>query len=394
MRIVLVNKFYYPRGGDCTAVLGLEKLLRENGHETAIFSVSNPLNKPSAWVSYFPSPVDFYASGVSGKFTALTRLFHSTEVSRQFNRLITDFRPDVVHLHNIHSYISPIVAQIARKRGMRIVWTLHDFKLVCPSYSCLRDGATCEACFRNKFPVVRYKCMKNSLPASIMAYLEAIYWNRKKLSAYTDTFISPSAFLKSKMIQAGFRSEQIEVLPNFLSEPLNASTDKADYYCYVGRLSPEKGVETLLEAARRIPYELKIIGGGPLLDAYRERYACDHIKFYGQLKPEALFPVVGRARFLVMPSICYENNPFSVIEALSMGTPVLGAHIGGIPELIEEGLNGLLFRSGDIADLTEKIEKCFQNFTPFQNFQIISEAAQNKFGSASFYRKLMKIYDR
>ena len=394
MKILLSNKFYYHRGGDCTALFAIERLLQEAGHETSIFSVRHPQNVPSIWNPYFPSHVDFFSSGLAGKFSAFARLFHSPEVSRQFNRLITDFKPDVVHLHNIHSYISPLVAQIAHKRGLPVVWTLHDYKLICPSYSCLRDGQPCEACFRHKFPVVRYKCMKNSLLASLLAYLEACFWHRRKVSSFVDAFISPSAFLKSKMVQAGFKSDQIEVLPNFMPERLTASVEKEDYYCYVGRLSAEKGVETLLDAAKELPYKLKIIGGGPQLDAYRYIYANDRIEFCGQITPEALYPIVRKARALVLPSICYDNNPFSVIEALCMGTPVVGSRIGGIPELIEEGQNGFLFEAGDARDLTEKLNACFHLFTHPDNFQTISEAAQQKFGAESFYGKLMEVYKR
>ena len=404
MKILLVNKFYYHRGGDCTAVFSMEKLLKEKGHKVAIFSMNRPENAPSPWKKYFPKEVSFSFSSpasasslfaaISGFFSAFVRIFHSPATARKFKRLLADFQPNVVHLHNIHSYLSPIVAQIAHQKGIRVVWTLHDYKLICPTYSCLRNGKNCEICFNNKSNVVWHKCMKNSYIASLLAYLEACWWNRKKLSRMTDTFISPSVFLKSKMEEAGFQSIQIEVLPNFMPDKLTCYPIKADYYCYVGRLSEEKGGNILLDAASQLPYSLKVIGEGHLSEKYREAYSHPQIEFCGYMPKEELYPIVQKARFIVIPSICYENNPFSVIEALCMGTPVLGAKIGGIPELIEEKKNGMLFLPGDVPDLINKICNCFEHLTDPEIFQQIATNAQNKFGSETFYIKLMNIYER
>ncbi|MDR2776132.1 MAG: glycosyltransferase [Tannerella sp.] len=393
MKVLLVNKFYYRRGGDCTAVFSTEQLLRSKGHEVAIFSIKHPQNEFSAWEEYFAGEVRFTSTTIPEKLAAAVRIFHSGEVARKFNRLLSDFKPDIVHLHNIHSYISPLVAKIAHGKGIRVVWTLHDYKVVCPTYSCLRNGEICEECFRDISKVFRYKCMKGRRTDSLFAWLEACYWNRRKLSDITDLFISPSYFLKSKIIEGGFASGQIEVLHNFLPKKLPLSTEKEDYYCYVGRLSVEKGVDTLLEAAGQVTYPLKIIGGGPLLDLYRTKYPHRQIEFLGHVQPDKLYPIIQKARFLVIPSVWYENNPFSAIESLCLGTPVLGARIGGIPELIEEGKNGFLFRSGNTAELRDKIYDCFSYFTDTYDFKETAEEAQNKFGPESFYNKLMKIYD-
>lgn len=395
MRILLVNKFYYRRGGDCTAVFSAEQLLKAKGHEVALFGTKHPQNESSRWESYFAGEVRFDSSTtIAGKLSAAARIFHSGEVERKFSRLLSDFKPDVVHLHNIHSYISPLVAEIAHRKGIRTVWTMHDYKLLCPTYSCLRNGRICEKCFDGKSNVLRYRCMKNSRAASLLAWLEACYWNREKLSGMTDLFISPSHFLKSKMIAGGFSPAKIEVLHNFLPEKFPLPTEKGDYYCYAGRLSEEKGVATLLEAASQTAYPLKVIGGGALLDRYRTTYSHSRqIEFLGHLQPAELYPIVQKARLLVIPSVWYENNPYSVIESLCMGTPALGSRIGGIPELIEEGVNGFLFQAGNAAELRDKIDAGFGYFADPGNFATIAREAQNKFGAESFYNKLMKIYD-
>ena len=393
MRVLLVNKFYYQRGGDCTAVFSTKKLLMEKGHDVAVFSMRHPNNVHSDFEKYFPDEVSFSNPGISNKASAAKRIFGSSEVAKKFEQLISDFKPDVVHLHNVHSHISPLVAKIAHENGIRVVWTLHDYKLICPVYTCLRNNETCEVCFKNKSGVIKHKCMKKSHLASILAYLEGCYWSKKKLSAITDMFISPSAFLKTKMVEAGYSCEQIEVLHNFMPEQVIPTPEKDDYYCYTGRLSAEKGIDTLLEAAEKLPYKLKIIGGGPLLDTYRNRYQTDRIEFIGHTAPDKLYRIVSKARFLVIPSIWYENNPFSVIEALCLGTPVLGARIGGIPELIEEDKNGHLFAHGDITELKEKIELLFSGNISFDYAKIASDA-YNKFSPETFYNKLIMLYDR
>lgn len=392
-RILLVNKFYYPRGGDCVAVLNQEKLLKQNGHEVAIFSSRHKDNLPSVWEAYFPSEISFASPGIKGKLSAVSRLFYSSEVKDKFTRLLDDFKPDIVHVHNIHSYLSPYVVQLASRRGIKVVWTLHDYKLLCPAYTCLREGEPCELCFHDKKPVIKYRCMKQDIKASVLSYLEAKVWNRKVLEKYTHVFISPSHFNKSKMVAGGFSEEKINVLHNFfIPEIENKTIEKSDYYCYVGRLSYEKGIDSLLEAAKNLPYTLKVVGGGDRLAAYRTKYPNDNIEFMGYLPHEEVLDLTRKARFTVVPSICYENNPLSVIESLCVGTPVLGARVGGIPELIRRGENGFLFSPHAVEELKEEIIKAFDVFTVNFDYQQIKEESLEKFKEANHYAELMRIY--
>jgi len=393
-KIVLVNKFYYNRGGDFTAMQSTEQLLKAKGHEVAVFSMKYGKNFPSEWESYFPDEICFFSrQNLSNMKRAVSRLFRPQDVVKKFNILLNDFKPDVLHLHNIHSYISPVVAEIAHQKGIRVVWTLHDYKLICPAYTCLRNGEICERCFTGKANVFVNKCMKNSYLTSFFGWIEAICWNKEVLTKITDRFISPSRFLKTKMTEAGYPAEKIEVIPNFMPPQFNPAISKKDYYCYVGRISEEKGIDTLLKAAAQLPYSLKVIGGGPLLEAFRSEFTQKNIDFLGHLPLEKVYEIVREARCVVLPSVWYENNPFSVIEALNMGTPVLGARIGGIPELIEEGVNGFLFTPKNIPDLKKKIELCFSHFHDKFDFEKITEQAQNKFSPETFYKKLIEIYD-
>jgi len=264
-------------------------------------------------------------------------------------------------LHNIHSYLSPVVGQMAHRRGIRVVWTLHDYKLLCPRYDCLLDGKPCEQCVSgNKNGVIEHRCMKGSLPASAVAKLEAIKWNRRILEQNTDLFVCPSRFMANMMKKGGFDDSKTVVLNNFLDpvkleqyQGLDNAAPREDYYCYVGRLSSEKGVEDLLAAAARLPYRLMVAGGGPLESQLRQRYAGnDNIEFLGIIDAVEVAHLLAGARLSVVPSQCYDNNPLSVVESLSAGTPVAGSFIGGIPELID-GNNGCTFKAFDqqaIAD--------------------------------------------
>ncbi len=387
-RVLLANKFYYRRGGDCIYVLNLEQLLKANGHEVAIFAMDYPENLPSEWSEYFPSEIRF-SPGV-GMIEALRRPLGTAQVSRKFNKLLDDFRPDIVHLNNIHSQLSPVIARIAHERGVKVVWTLHDYKLLCPRYDCLRDGSVCELCFDDKHNLLKHKCMKGSAVASRLAYMEAKKWSREALEQWTDLFIGPSRFMADKMAQGGFNKDKITHLCNFIDVDKCRKEEytRADYYCYVGRLSHEKGVATLIEAASRLPYRLVIVGGGPLEQELKAK-ASPNIEFIGFKQWDDIKEIVGHARFTVVPSEWYENNPLSVIEALCLGTPVLGARIGGIPELIDPATDGDTFTAGDADDLTSKIESMWHR--KFDN-EAIAREAMDCFDSRKYYDALISLY--
>lgn len=392
MKILLANKFYYRRGGDCIYMLNLEKLLKAHGHEVAVFAMDYPENLDTPWKKYFPKNMS--------KLMAFTRPFGSHEVKSTFKKLLDDFKPDVVHLNNVHTQLSPVMAELAHQRGIKVVWTLHDYKLLCPRYDCLKNGNTiCETCFNgDKKACLDNKCMKGSKLASFIGYKEAVTWNRERLEASTDVFICPSQFMADKMVQGGFSKSKMQTLCNFIDveKCKFSSTDgtdytddvellpkKENYYCFIGRLSHEKGAKTLIEAANQLPYKLVIIGGGPLMDELKS-VAHTNIEFVGFKQWDDIKQLVGKARFSVIPSEWYENNPLSVIEAQCLGTPVLGANIGGIPELTD-----YTFSSGNIADLKTKIEKMWNSEFDYQ--QIASDA-QHRYDAETYYDKLINIY--
>ena len=394
-RILLVNKFYYPRGGDCVVTLNTQSLLRSRGHEVAVFSMQYPENIESEWSKYFSSEVSF-DGGMKNKLAALKRTLGWGDVKKSFSRILDEFKPDVVHLHNIHSYISPVVARLAKQRGCRVVWTLHDYKLLCPSYACLRNGEPCEMCFNSKLNVLTKRCMKGSLAASAIAWMEALKWSRRRLERDVDAFICPSQFMAHKMEQGGFNPAILHVLCNFV-DPVKMQSfeslptdEREPYYCYVGRLSQEKGISTLLEVAQSLPFALKVAGSGPLEQELRDKYSgVNHIEFMGRLDATQVSHLLSHATCSVIPSEWYENNPLSVIESLCAGTPVVGAEIGGIPELIGHE-NGVTFAWGDAEELKQAIDEVFHR--NWNNADIQQQALKD-FSNKNHYKQLISIYE-
>lgn len=385
MRILLSNKFYYRRGGDCIYMMELERLLKEKGHDVAIFSMQYPENQPSEWSKYWPSNMS--------AIKAFSRPFGDGEVKSKFTALLDDFKPDVVHLNNIHTQLSPIIAEIAHNRGIRVVWTLHDSKLVCPCYTCMRNGEWCEECFSSKTAVIKHRCMPGSVPGAVIGYLEAKKWNKDRLQTACDLFMPPSQFMADTCIKGGYDKNKFQVLCNFidLKKVENPTFDKSDYYVYLGRLTKVKGIETLCKVAAELPYKLVVIGGGELEQELKDKYVNSNIEFLGQKNWDEFRPILEKARFMVIPSEWSENNPLTVIEAQALGAPVLGARIGGIPELIEERVSGMTFESGNSVDLKEKVQMMFD--ADF-DYQTISQTAQKRYSSDTYCEEILRLYQK
>lgn len=383
MKILLANKFYYRRGGDCIVTMNLEQLLKDHGHEVAVYAIQYPENVESPWSKYWPKNMS--------KLDAFARPFGSNVVKNSFGRLLDDFQPDVVHLHNIHTQLSPIIAKIAHERGIRVVWTLHDTKLVCPCYTCMRDGHWCEECFADKKSVIKHRCMPGGIIGSTIGYLEAKKWNKEKLQEYTDLFLPPSQFMMDTVVRGSYNPKKFRVLCNFIDveKVKNPCFDKKDYFVYLGRVNEVKGIRTLCKAAKALPYKLIVVGGGELLPELQVQYKNSDIEFKGQMEWNDFRPIIEGAKFMVLPSEWSENNPLTVIESQSLGTPVLGARIGGIPELIEVGVTGMTFESGNVEDLKEKIELMWNASFDYKSS---AEKAVKRYSSEAYYEQLMKYY--
>ena len=255
----------------------------------------------------------------------------------------------------------------------------------------MRDGQWCEECFTDKKAVIKHRCMPGGVIGSTIGYLEAKKWNKEKLQEYTDLFLPPSQFMMDTVVRGGYNPKKFRVLCNFIDveKVKNPCFEKKDYYVYLGRVNEVKGIRTLCKAADTLPFKLIVIGGGELLTELQKEYKDSNIVFKGQMEWNDFRPIIEGAKFMVLPSEWSENNPLTVIESQSLGTPVLGARIGGIPELIEEGVTGMTFESGNIEDLKDKIELMWNSSF---DYKTIADNAVKRYSSDAYYDQLMKYY--
>jgi len=400
MKILLVNKFLYPKGGDTTVTLSTGKLLSEKGHKVIFWGMDHPLNPEYPYKDYFVSYIDFNKPmNFLQQFRTTLRILYSLEAKKKIEKLIERERPDIVHLNNFAHQISPSILDVFVKYKIPTVMTLHDYKLVCPSYSMLIDGKPCEKCRNGKyFWCFLKKCTKGSYVKSLLNVVE-MYLHHKILHIYDkiDVFISPSMFLKKKLKEMGFKKE-IAYLPYFINakDYLPKYSFSKKIICYFGRLSKEKGLFTLIEAMEGTDAKLKIIGDGPIkkdLEEKARKENLENVSFLGYKSGNELKEEVRNSMAVVLPSEWYENYPRSIMEAFALGKPVIGTRIGGIPELVEDNETGLTFEPGNVEDLRDKIEDLINN--PKK----ISEMGKNarkfiekELNPERHYEELMKIY--
>ncbi len=365
MQVLLANKFLFEKGGAEKAMFQTAALLRRHGHGTRFFGMAHPRNLPDPDARHRVSPVDYEDRRTWMRLKSAARMLYSWQAARRLDALLAGAAIDLAHLHNIYHQLSPSILRTLRRRGIPTVMTLHDYKVVCGSYQMLAQGRPCEACAGGRHvQATLRRCVKDSLAASLLTTLEmTLHHQVLDLYGLVDVFIAPSAFLRDKVRQMGFDRPVVH-LPNFVGvlpdpERLSATAAAPSRLVYVGRLGREKGLATLLDAVRGLPVKLRIVGEGPMrepLQALARSRAIANVDFTGHLSGQALQREVAQAMAVVVPSEWYENNPLAVIEAFALGKPVIGARIGGIPELVRHQDTGLLFTSGDAQDLAAQIE--------------------------------------
>ncbi|HEX6998138.1 MAG TPA: glycosyltransferase family 4 protein [Gammaproteobacteria bacterium] len=360
MKVLLANKFLFRNGGSEAVMLAEREFLRAADVEVVDFAMRDDRNLPSAYAPWFVANQSYAAdgAGAAARLKTALKLIHSPEAVRKMGELIDATRPDIVHCHNVYHQLTPSIIGAAKRRGVPVVLTLHDYKPVCPTYLRLRHGAPCSECIDGgPFNVVRHRCADGSLARSALLYAEAVV--QRLLGSYeqVDAFIAPSEFMRAAVARR-FPRERVRLLYNGVDTNAIAPADgDAGYVLYLGRLSAEKGIETLLEAhapvAGRIP--LRVAGTGPLEARLRARYP--HARFLGHLSGTALDEAVRGAALIAVPSGCYENCPITVLEAMAYGKPVVASAIGGIPELVVHEETGLLFPPGDRHALADCLSR-------------------------------------
>ena len=402
MKILMVNKFHYIKGGSETYYFALKRMLEKEGHTVIDFSMQDEKNFHSDFSEYFVSNVDYdKAPGIKNKIKIAANIVYSREAKEKFETLIQKEKPDLVHLHIFQHQISPSILGVIKKYKIPTVYTAHDLKMVCLNYKMMHHGDICEACKDGQYyHCAQNRCVKDSFLKSCINVTEGYLHKWLKSYDAIDAIITPSAFYKKKFEEFGVSQNRIVHIPNFLDKVnpiVNPRTDSKQYYLYFGRLSEEKGVMTLIKAVEHMDVMLYVVGTGPI-EEIAERYLKENnvknVTLLGFQNGQALVDLVGNAKAVILPSEWYENGPYSAIEALQMGRPIIGADIGGIPELVED--NGMLFRSGDVEELKKTILR-FEAL-PLEAYESMENASvelyRKQYTWEVHYALLKPVYDR
>ena len=370
-RFLIVNKFLYPNGGSETYIFELGKQLEKEGYRVQYFGMYDESNIVGNQVQSYTQNMDFHG-GKLAKLLYPFKIIYSVEARKAIRKVLDDFKPDVVHLNNFNFQITPSIIfeikKFEKKTGhaVKIIFTAHDYQLVCPNHMlrCPKTGENCEKCIGGAYlNCIKGNCIHGSKIKSALGALEGYFYKYFKAYKYIDAVICPSHFMKEKLEHNPLLRGKTVLMYNFANiengEVKQDTKEKQKYVLYFGRYSYEKGIATLVEACKELPYVKFIFAGkGPLENLVNQ---TENIENRGFLDGDELKTLICGASFSIYPSEWYENCPFSIMESIQRGTPVLGANIGGIPELIDENTTGELFESGNKVQLVEKIEKMWKD---------------------------------
>jgi len=355
VRILVANKFWYRRAGLERVMFDEIGWLEAAGHEVGHFSTQHPENDASPWSDYFAPYLELGPQTTltsREKAVAVKRMFWNTVAARRFARLVRDFRPDVVHAHGIHRQISPSILVEARRAGVPIVQTLHDYHPICASGDLLLAGrCACDPPRCGPFdvlPCLLHGCVHQSRAKSALGAAELV-WRRwvVRYEQLVDAFISPSRYLARIVTASGIRRRPIHVLPNAIPAPARMPDElPGEAFVYAGRLSREKGLGTLMRAAEAARVTLLVAGTGPLEQSLIAQ-APRGVRFLGRLPGDEVDRLLAGSRAAVVPSEWAENAPMAVLEPMVLGRPVIATRMGGIPEQIRDGVDGVLVDAGD-----------------------------------------------
>ncbi len=408
MKILMIDKFYYPKYGTGKHVFALTRELEKQGHTVIPFSMQDEKNEPTLWSTYFVSHVDvakisFSWQGIKAAF----RMIYSFEARKKIRALIEKEKPDIAHIHLIHHHISPSILYELKKQGIPIVQTVHDYKLIHPNYFMWCNNAPCEKVRKNKWnKLIFHRCMKNSLIGSLWLGIESTI--HALLGVYkknVDLWIVPSEFVKRMLVEGGYPAEKIVFLAHALEYEYFTNNDKSqqnldsllppptlgrgkeEYLLFFGRLAPERGVDRLLNVLKEIPdTRLIIAGDGEMelqLKEQVKKNGLRNVEFVGYKSGKELQYLVCHARAVVMPSLYQEVFGLSVLEAIAVGKPVIASNRGALPELIEHGTNGWLVDPDNMHEFCTALKECMSH-----------DDLVEKFSRASFVKAKKLTLDR
>lgn len=398
MKVLIVNKFLHPNGGSETYIFKLGNYLKSCGHNVEYFGMEHKGRCVGNSVNSYTSDMDFHGGSKFSKITYPIKTIYSTEARKKIRLVLDNFKPDVVHINNFNFQLTPSIIleikkwSIKNNKTVKIVFTAHDYQLVCPNHM-MNNPIThnnCEKCANGKFAnCIKGKCIHSSFAKSVVGACEGWFWKINGVYKNIDAIICPSYFMKTKMDINPIFAKKTIAMHNFIDSVNFKEVNKEDYVLYFGRFSEEKGIKTLISVCKALPNIRFIFAGTGSLE--NEINCVSNIKNVGFQKGEDLENLIRKAKFSIYPSEWYENCPFSVMESQMYCTPVLGANIGGIPELINVGNTGELFESGDFNSMKDAVEKLWNNSKLIEKY---SENCKNiSFDTIKeYYDKLISIY--
>lgn len=402
MRILQINKYHFIKGGADRVFFNTISLLEQRGHEVLTFSTRRPENIPGKYSDYFVPYIEHRQNTGLRNLLNAGRYLYNKSAYKNLERLVSTFRPDIAHLHLFYGDLSASILKVLRKAGIPVVLSVHDYRLLCPANALLdAQGNICEKCKNGSFYHCSVKkCLEDNFFFSSVLALEG--YSRKYFIdplEYIDRFIFVSKFAESKHIEFDKRyKSKSNHLYNFTdTETGEIKTEKGKYFLYFGRLSKEKGLETLLAAVSSLKVDLRIAGSGPLEEEVK-KYTEEHrnVTFLGHRTGTELKELVKNASFVVVPSEWYENNPMTIIEAYAAGVPVIASRIGGIPEIVLHEKTGFLFEARDMDGLTNTLKLAerisLDSYVAMSHY--CREFALREFYSGSHYDRLIDIYSK
>jgi glycosyltransferase involved in cell wall biosynthesis len=400
MKALLVNKFHYLKGGSEKFYFTLADILKKNGWDVVFFSMKDKENNiPCQQENYFVNHSSV-SGGIKSKLNMVLHIAYSNEAYKKMLKLLQKENPDVVILNVIHKQITCSVIDAIKKFNPKIpiLWVVHDLIFICPSYSMLNGcGEICEECLHGDFSnCVKNKCIHGSRLMSLLSTFEANQIKKKGWYNKVDSFICPSNFYQSKLIEADFTNKRID----FLRNPLPAGTQYIPfagykkYFVYFGRLSPEKGILDLIKAMLGIKYVLKIVGTGPSENELKDYVLSNkipNVTFVGFKKGIELQQIVSLSRAVVIPSKWYENCSYSGMEAMSYGKPLIVSNKGGLPEFVDNGKNGFIFSNQEElkSDLLQMIQLSDSEYKKMSQRSV--SRAMTMFNADDYYKKLVSL---
>ncbi len=401
MKILQIHRFFNIIGGAERYFFDVSKLLKKHGHEIAFFSMHDKNNFNSGWNQYFVSNVSFEDKSIQSRLRLVERFIYSRESKDKIGRLLNDNRLDIAHIHDLNYFISPSILPVIHNAGIPIIQTIHDYLKIAPSWNLFHDGQICEITKKRKFfRAIFHRCVSSSVKFNTLFIVAKYIHNILGLENIVDYYISPSMFINKKLIEYDIPAEKIIYVPYFVDyfqyEP---NYESGNYILYFGRLSPEKGLKNLIRAMQYLPKIKLIIAGRGEEDTDLKSFVgslkLKNVRFSGFYDGSRLRNLIAGCRFTVLPSIWYEVFGISILESFACGKPVIASNIGGIPEIIEDGFNGLLFEPGNIDNLVDNIDKLWNNTPLCKSLgKNAREHVIKYYGPEEHYEKMIEIYKK